>query len=87
MLTNKILNKSITVKRILHKNVPIRVINRRNKIPKATVMEVINTVATDPLVHYIGKSVLVFTMIYCGLNYLMYREVNRKIDDSDDKNI
>lgn len=88
MLNNTLKSSSITPKRF-HRVVPSNtlklpsIITKKIKYPQATTIEMINSIATNPAIHYTAKSILIFTMIYCGLNYMMYREVNREIEDDN----
>ena len=41
--------------------------------PRALPIEQITEVS-----YFVGKNILLFTMFYCGLNYLYYKEQNKK---------
>jgi hypothetical protein len=35
--------------------------------------------------YYIGKSIILFTMFYCTLNWSFYRDLRKRMEDDDDK--
>lgn len=54
-------------------------VNKRltNIKPKATSF---TGVETNTIVYYVSKSIYLFTMFYCGLNYIYYKKFNDKND-------
>lgn len=45
-----------------------------------------NGVDVEQASYFVGKSITLFTIFYCGLNWVHYRELRKKQDD-DDKSI
>ncbi len=37
--------------------------------------------------YYVGKSIMLFTMFYCGLNYFYYKEQHDKKNKNNDKEL
>ena len=35
--------------------------------------------------YFVGKSIILFTMFYCGLNWAHYREIRKQLEKDDDK--
>lgn len=35
--------------------------------------------------YYVGKSIILFTMFYCGLNWAHYRDVRKRYEEDDKK--
>ena len=38
----------------------------------------------ETVTYLVGKGVILFTMFYCGLNWLYYRELNKQNDNDDE---
>ena len=57
--------------------------NRRTKV----ITNAINFYDFNEVSYYVGKSIILFTMFYCGLNWMHYRDLRKKNDRNDDKNI
>ena len=34
--------------------------------------------------YYVGKSIILFTMFYCTLNWSFYRDLRKRMEDDDD---
>ena len=78
--------KNIVVKP--SKNIPIRSPRLTYQTPKQHGQSVLcnNHPATQMLLetsYYVGKSIMLFTMFYCGMNWYHYRSLN---EDSDENN-
>lgn len=46
---------------------------------RSSVWETANTVS-----YFVGKSVILFTMFYCTLNWAHYRNLRKRMDDTND---
>ena len=72
----RIPNASLLRKPIL---LPIRYkLHRHNNLllVKNSLVESLNELATNGNIHIIAKSITAFTMIYCTLNYIHYKNLN-----------
>jgi hypothetical protein len=49
--------------------------------PKASYIDMLNTQA-----YYVGKSIILFTMFYTGLNYLTYRDMREEEEQKENEN-
>lgn len=40
----------------------------------------------ETMTYYVGKSIILFTMFYCGMNWLYYKKLNEEIErDENDR--
>jgi hypothetical protein len=61
---------------LLPQIIPIK--HRPLPVIKSGLIESLNELATSESIHIIAKSITTFTMIYCTLNYLHYKNLNNK---------
>ena len=40
----------------------------------------------ETVTYIVGKGIILFTMFYCGLNWMYYRDIRIKSEEEDDKN-
>ena len=43
--------------------------------------------ATSDAAYLMSKSIITFTMVYCSLNWMYYKDINKKLDEEDIKDI
>lgn len=92
-------NKAINMKRLLHKTTHIHKTTpyKHNQSFKSQInrqyyvrhdiraqmspdqMQIIDASS------YIGRSLTLFTMFFCGMNWVYYKEINKKLDSEDEK--
>jgi len=57
-----------------------RVPKRTEKLlrPRPSVVSDVNTIS-----YFVGKSIILFTMFYCGMNWYHYRSIRKDVEKDD----
>ena len=63
------------------RNVPTLVQPRRQVTHAKKIVPRSSPLPIETATYLVGKGIILFTMFYCGLNWLYYKELNKKNDE------